>query len=190
MKKLLPLFILLLVIPVHSQLIDVGRATLQKERSELQEKREDLLSKSAPDTAEVKKIEVRIAEIEKELSAAASDQNYKEPPPLVPGGTGNLLIDLEIAEGMIASCEAISPSACKKYASDIGEYYFQISKSPAMLEALSRRAISRFERMRSQTKSAMQVSQITDEQNAVLMRIIVAQNQRIIELLDQIAKKK
>ncbi len=39
-------------------------------------------------------------------------------------------------------------------------------------------------------RSAPQVSQIADEQNVQLMRIIVIQNQKIIELLEQIAKKK
>ncbi len=51
-------------------------------------------------------------------------------------------------------------------------------------------AAAKFESMRIDTRSAPQVSQIADEQNSQLIRLMVIQNQRIIELLDQLVKKK
>ena len=66
----------------------------------------------------------------------------------------------------------------------------KIVQSPKLTSYLVSGAAKNFEGLRISAKSAPQISQIADEQNAELIRIIVIQNQRIIELLEQIAKKK
>jgi hypothetical protein len=68
--------------------------------------------------------------------------------------------------------------------------YQKAINNPVAVNLLIGNAISAFEKLRSQTKGAVQVSQLADEQNAVLMRLIVLQNQRIIDLLERIATKK
>ncbi len=68
--------------------------------------------------------------------------------------------------------------------------YQKAVKYPDVMNDLIGDALDKYDSLRGQTKSAAQVSQIADEQNAELMRIMVVQNQRIIELLEILAKQK
>jgi hypothetical protein len=65
-----------------------------------------------------------------------------------------------------------------------------IVKSPRLTSYLVSNAAQKFEGTKIGARSAPQVSQIADEQNAELTRILVIQNQRIIDLLEQLVKKK
>lgn len=68
--------------------------------------------------------------------------------------------------------------------------YEEAISNPYAVNFLIGNAIAGFEKTRTQARGAGQVSQLADEQNAVLMRLIVLQNQKIIELLEQLNKKK
>jgi len=65
-----------------------------------------------------------------------------------------------------------------------------IVKSPKLTGYLVSGVAKTFEGGRITAKSAPQISQIADELNAELTRIIVIQNTRMIELLEKIAAKK
>lgn len=101
------------------------------------------------------------------------------------------LLDLFTAN-MVSQVCSFQPSnpQCEGNEQKISDAYAKSSKSPNLLNYLSSKAINDFERIRRQTKFAQQVSQVSDEHNVVMMRIVVAQNQRIIELLEALVKKK
>jgi hypothetical protein len=82
------------------------------------------------------------------------------------------------------SCKDRNPSA------ELAELYNKAAKSSDNIKVLIARAISSYSEMKEGAKSAMQVSQAADEASVKMQMIIMAQNQRIIELLEQIAKKK
>ncbi len=79
---------------------------------------------------------------------------------------------------------------CKTGAAELAELYTKISRSPKLIKILAAQAANVYERTRPQAKSAPQASQIAEEQNAQMLRLIVFQNQRIIELLEKLANKK
>jgi hypothetical protein len=79
---------------------------------------------------------------------------------------------------------------CKTNAADLAELYTKISRSPKLIKILAAQAVTDYERIRPQIKSAPQASQVADEQNAQMLRLLVIQNQRIIELLEKLLTKK
>jgi hypothetical protein len=79
---------------------------------------------------------------------------------------------------------------CKTNATDLAELYTKVSRSPKLIKILAAQAVTDYERTRPQAKSAPQASQIAEEQNAQMLRLIVFQNQRIIELLEKLVNKK
>lgn len=68
--------------------------------------------------------------------------------------------------------------------------YQKAIDNPLAIDLLVGNTVYAFEKLRTQARGAGQVSQLADEQNAVFMRLIVLQNQKIIELLEQLNKKK
>lgn len=78
---------------------------------------------------------------------------------------------------------------CKDASSKLATLYTFVSKSPRLIRYLSAEAVLKYQQMESGAKSAMQASQIVDQQNAKLIPLLVLQNQRIIELLEQLVKK-
>jgi hypothetical protein len=100
---------------------------------------------------------------------------------------------LKLLELQAASprCQMLSTAVedCKNIESDMAALYLQVSRSPRLVRMMLSDAVMRYQRMKDGTKSAMQVSQIVDQQNAQLVPLLVLQNQRIIELLEIIAKK-
>ncbi len=79
---------------------------------------------------------------------------------------------------------------CKTNATDLAELYTKISRSPKLIKILAAQAVTDYERTRPQAKSAPQASQVAEEQNAQMLRLLVIQNQRIIELLEKLLTKK
>jgi hypothetical protein len=72
----------------------------------------------------------------------------------------------------------------------LSDLYIKVGRSPQLIRLLAAQAATKYDRLAEQTKSAAQASQIADQQNAALTRLLVLQNQRIVELLEQILKKK
>ncbi len=79
---------------------------------------------------------------------------------------------------------------CKTVATELAELYTKISRSPKLIKILAAQAVNVYDRTRPQAKSAPQASQVADEQNAQMLRLLVIQNQRIIELLEKLLTKK
>lgn len=84
-----------------------------------------------------------------------------------------------------------APDECKKLNAELPSIYLKIARSPKLTAAYTSEAIAKYQTMANVpgNKSAMQISQIVDQQNAQLVPLIVFQNQRIIELLEAILKK-
>lgn len=100
---------------------------------------------------------------------------------------------LDLTQNAIPNCnieESAKTNRCEDIDKKLAKLYGLISQSPNLMRYLAARAVKSFETNKSYAKSAPQVSQIADQQNAELLRIIVMQNQRIIELLEQLAKAK
>lgn len=93
------------------------------------------------------------------------------------------------AEAGICARTSNEGDECKVVQNKLALIYNKIARSPALISFLAAQAMSEYDRGLPQAKSAPQISQIADQQNGELLRLIVAQNQRIIELLEQIAAK-
>jgi len=89
--------------------------------------------------------------------------------------------------GMLANV----PDECKKLNAELPSLYLKIARSSKLTAAYTSEAIAKYQTMANApgNKSAMQISQIVDQQNAQLLPLLVFQNQRIIELLEQLVKK-
>jgi hypothetical protein len=81
-------------------------------------------------------------------------------------------------------------SQCKELPGKLADAYKKAVRFPEVLSFLAATAASDYDRQSALTKSAPQASQIADQQNAEMLRLIVFQNQRIIDLLEQLVKKK
>lgn len=81
---------------------------------------------------------------------------------------------------------------CKKddYQQRFKEAITKAVNYPNVIFMLLTNVAKTYEENKINARSAPQISQVADEQNAQLFRIIVVQNQRIIELLEQLVKKK
>lgn len=103
-----------------------------------------------------------------------------------------LLQTLDSIYQLIPNCgiEETAKIKCDDLHKNLAKIYEQIARYPNLMRFLSARAVKAYESSKPYAKSAPQVSQIADQQNAELLRIIVMQNLRIIELLEQISKKK
>ncbi|MCC6328966.1 MAG: hypothetical protein IT174_10650 [Acidobacteria bacterium] len=104
-----------------------------------------------------------------------------------------LLDDVMAARANMSGCGLVPESeSCKKtnYEQVYREAVRKAVANPNVLLAIATSAAQNYDAFRLAPKSAPQASQIADQQNAELLRVIVFQNQRIIELLDQLVKKK
>lgn len=98
-------------------------------------------------------------------------------------------------EGLRAAagvCQWVKDDAdeCARLANDYYVVFSKIAASPNLTFWALGNSANRFEINRNRAKSAPQISQVADEQNIVLTQLMIAQNQRIIELLEQLVKKK
>lgn len=84
-----------------------------------------------------------------------------------------------------------APDECKALNAELPSLYLKIARSSKLTAAYTSEAIAKYQTMANApgNKSAMQISQIVDQQNAQLLPLLVFQNQRIIELLEQLVKK-
>lgn len=104
----------------------------------------------------------------------------------------NLRLAILTAELGVKVC-AISPNAdsCKERpAEQLVKLYSQAISRPAVLRSLLASGVTTFTFAKENARGAAQVSQGADEANVSFQLIIIAQNQRIIELLEQLNKKK
>ena len=100
---------------------------------------------------------------------------------------GETFAQIKLLELQAPNCR---PDRCAASIDELAALYAKAARSPNLLRYLASKAVLGYETARPEIRSAPQASQIADEQNAALMRLIVLQNQRIIELLDIIAKKR
>lgn len=104
-----------------------------------------------------------------------------------------LVAKLKTAEMLLKLCEA-SPTneLCKDKdpAADVARLYSDLVRDVNLSKAVAAYAVSSFAGLRAGASSAMQVSQAADEAGVKMQLILIAQNQRIIELLEQLVKKK
>jgi len=101
------------------------------------------------------------------------------------------LIDAELATSL-AILKAANGEKDASYAariSDLNDLLASGVKDPAMLKAITDRTLLHLEDAKATSSSAPQVSQIANQQVVWLALVQVHQNQRIIELLEQLSKK-
>src|SRR2546429_537491 len=105
-----------------------------------------------------------------------------------------VLLFLEIQnEQTQAELNTLVPTVDKDKAtanSKLAALYAKAAKSPALSQVLAGMALDKYESAREEAKGAVQVSQAADEAGIKFQLIIMGQNQRIIELLEQLVKKK
>lgn len=93
-------------------------------------------------------------------------------------------------EAIRCGSSALKMPHCENISGQMSTLYAQAAKFPRLIRSWAMDAMFKYQKMEaSEPRSAMQVSQIVDQQNARLLPLIVLQNQRIIELLEIIAKK-
>jgi len=103
-----------------------------------------------------------------------------------------LLVQLITAETE-AQLYALAPDENKDKSGatrKVAEAYAKIAQRPTASHLLLSTILSDYSSSRFRAQSAMQVSQSADEAGVKLQMLIIAQNQRIIELLEQIARKR
>jgi hypothetical protein len=83
-----------------------------------------------------------------------------------------MLVELRLN---ICSTALAKPPTCKNIPGEMATLYAQVARSPKVIRLLAMTAIAK--------------SQSVDQQNAKLIPLLILQNQRIIELLEQIVKK-
>lgn len=106
-----------------------------------------------------------------------------------------LIADISATVARLELCRYSADSEdCKsggKWQQQLTNDYQEAVKRPRVVKYLTAESSAKYLRMRNAPSiSAPQIAQIALEQQAELQPIIIAQNQRIIELLEQIAKKK
>jgi hypothetical protein len=103
-----------------------------------------------------------------------------------------LLVQLITAETE-AKLYALAPEENKDKSGatrKVAEVYARIAQRPTASQLLLSTILSDYSSDRYRAQSAMQVSQTADEASVKLQMLMIAQNQRIIELLEQIARKR
>jgi len=106
--------------------------------------------------------------------------------------TGFLLTFME-AETMLRLCSMVPDNEkCKgrNPAAEMSDLYAQAAKNPELTRKLVSLALNSYSELKEGARSAAQVSQAADESSVKMQLIVIAQNQRIIELLEQLVKKK
>jgi hypothetical protein len=101
----------------------------------------------------------------------------------------NVWAQYKLVEMSNSVCSTPRP-VCAKVPGQMAALLSEISKSPRLIRLFAADAMFSYQTYRRDAKSAPQISQLADEQNAVVLPLLVLQNQRIIELLETIAKKK
>jgi hypothetical protein len=137
------------------------------------------------------------------LSLPVLCQTTKPSPPSVPASVEadaltenekDVLGKLKLAQLTSVNCslsfERARSAECLGADKNLAGLFEKVARSPRIIRVLAAEAVNRYDSLAGETKSAMQASQIVDQQNVILMRLLVLQNQRIIELLDQILKKR
>lgn len=165
--------------------------TLEVELKRLEMNRTFLLEKYTADHKHVKAIEAEIARVNQRIADLGPMPASKRPP--VDPETDQLISELRALREVVQSCgSAPSLPACQggELKQRLALTYGRAAANNEAILLLFADAIEKFDSSRANTKSAMQVSQIADEQNVDLIRLLVLQNQRIIQLLEQILKKK
>lgn len=107
-----------------------------------------------------------------------------------------------LAEGFVEACilgeklglkdkvDGLEPAeARQKYLDLIKRTYQATAEEPVILRAVEDHVMRTYYAGRSDAKSAAQASQLADEASLRLRFVEIHQNQRIIELLEQVAKK-
>lgn len=82
------------------------------------------------------------------------------------------------------SCKGRNP------AKETADLYSEILRDPDAAKFLLANVLSSYSELRSGARGAVQVSQAADEASVKMQMVVIAQNQRIIELLEQLLKKK
>lgn len=103
-----------------------------------------------------------------------------------------LVEKLKSAELSAQLC-TISPEnkLCSDYTpSTLSDLYSKIARDPKATAILLARTYESFANMKSGARGAVQVSQAADEAGMRMQLMIIAQNQRIIELLEQLVRKR
>jgi hypothetical protein len=106
-------------------------------------------------------------------------------------------IDYSLAEALMSTNVALSDlkpdkdkiAAANASVDRVTNMLVGASQDPVMVRALVRKSLFDFQSGKSDAKSAAQVSQVADEAALRLSMLQVAQNQRIIELLQEVARR-
>jgi nitrogen-specific signal transduction histidine kinase len=94
---------------------------------------------------------------------------------------------------MEARLYALAPEQNKDKAdaaNKLTELYSQIARNPIASRHLVSSMLRDYTSVREGARGAAQVSQVADEAGIKFQMLVIAQNQRIIELLEQIARKR
>lgn len=101
------------------------------------------------------------------------------------------LIELQADACPIRSSAPLPDDRCTKAEKELADLYAQVVRSPKLVRLITAETVYKYQSLGNSAgnKSAMQISQIVDQQNAKLIPLLVLQNQRVIELLEMLLKK-
>lgn len=183
MKSLL--ILLLFVLSVSAQ---ISLDTLLSERRELETKLSELRLNFTEDATQIRDIKRKLTTVDKKIAELEPSQ----PAGVLTKESQLILGDIIILKTKLNLCGLQQNTAtCKENTQkQLFKVYSKVSKKPELIEYLLSESVSSYEVFQKQEKSAPQASQVANEQSAELLRLLVIQNQRIIELLEKLTTKK
>ena len=124
--------------------------------------------------------------------AAQAQALAQDPPSKLSAGETQLLLEF-IRTELEVKLYAVAPESNKDKASAsqrLAEIYSKIATSPGASHALMSHILGNYSSSREAARSAVQVSQAADEASIRMQLLLIGQNERIINLLEQIARKR
>ncbi len=153
---------------------------IEKQISALEQRRNEALVRFTSDHPDIKDLNQRIAYLQKQRGELLK--------PTLSASEIELFTRIIGARAKLQSC--VLTSSARVCQSDLANLYRQAVSSPKVMSLLIETEIADYASSSSSARSAPQASQAADEASVNLQILILAQNQRIIELLEQLVKKR
>lgn len=101
----------------------------------------------------------------------------------------DLAVTMAATEAQLALLKGQKPSGTRKGVLELVEWYVASADQPDRLKGATAKAVNSFAFTKAGARAPAQISQAADEAQIELSLIQIAQNHRIITLLEQLAKK-
>jgi hypothetical protein len=184
------LSIILLLMPFLA--LSQDRASITRQIAELETKKTELLTKYTENSPQVVELNQQIEKLYGELNRIkVAEASLIKLESLTADDIKVLLEYKRLeAERNFCSLQAQQARCNPPPAEQITAIFREAAKRPTLARGLIGLMLSQYDQSRLSVRSAPQASQLADEVTVDQNFIIISQNQRIIELLEQLVKKK